>query len=70
MDKKECCECGIAYSEEELFSLQVSGNAEEIDPDDAYDWYAITLGWALAKDMTAKQAHEFARHIRYHTDLG
>ncbi len=40
-----------------------------LDPDDEYDWYAITLGWAIAKGLNAQEAHWFAIIVRYGTDL-
>lgn len=51
------------------FKSEVSNRAEEVDPEDERDWYALTLGWALAKGLAPAAAHEFARYIRYQTDL-
>jgi hypothetical protein len=52
------------------FKLQVHDQAKEVDPTDEQDWFSITLGWALANGLTPKEAHVFATHIRYETDLG
>lgn len=43
---------------------------DDIDPDDEMCWLSLTYGWALAKGLSPTEAHEFALHIRYHTDLG
>jgi hypothetical protein len=58
---------GIDHTEE--FKNEVSDRASEIDPDDSQDWYSLTLGWALGKGASPDEAHEFARLIRYRTDL-
>ena len=52
------------------FKTEVSDRATEIDPENALDWFALTMGWALAKGLTPDDAHAFALHVRYHTDLG
>lgn len=52
------------------FKKEVSDEASTIDPSQEQDWYSITLGWAIAKGLSFEDAHEFARHIRYETDLG
>lgn len=52
------------------FEEEVHSKASEVDPSSEQDWYSLTLGWAIAKGLTPEQAHEFANHIRYHTDLG
>ena len=52
------------------FKTEVSDRATEIDPENALDWFALTYGWALAKRLTPDDAHAFALHVRYHTDLG
>ena len=52
------------------FKTEVNDRAEEIDESGKQDGYSLTLGWAIAKGLTPDEAHEFARHIRYHTELG
>ena len=45
---------------------------DEIDsggPSGTEDWYSLCLGWALAKGLTPTEAHEFASHIRYNTNM-
>lgn len=54
----------------EEFEDKVSNKGAEIDSDDEQDWYSLTLGWALAKGFNPDDAHDFARIIRYSTDLG
>ena len=44
----------------------------EIDgggPSGTEDWYSLCLGWALGKGLNPKEAHEFASHIRYNTNM-
>lgn len=52
------------------FKKEVHDHSKEIDPDDSQDWHSLTLGWALGKGLPVKDAHEFATHVRYRTDLG
>ena len=52
------------------FELQVVTKSSEIDPEGDLDWFSLTVGWALANTMTPDDAHEFARFIRYYTDIG
>jgi len=52
------------------FKSEVSDRAAEIDPSDEQDWFSLTLGWAIANGLSPDEAHSFASHIRYHTDLG
>lgn len=54
----------------EEFEEKVSNKGDEIDEEQEQDWYSLTLGWALAKGFDADGAHDFARIIRYSTDLG
>jgi hypothetical protein len=64
------CDCEIDSSLEQQFE-KISEIANEIDDEsNDQDWYSLTLGWALAKGLTPIKAHEFAKHIRYHTTLG
>lgn len=43
----------------------------QVNPEDYHelDWYAITVGWALAKALTPEDAINFAAHVRYSTYL-
>ena len=52
------------------FAVECHDRGSEIDPDNERDWLSLTLGWALAKGLTPSQAHDFALHIRYQTNLG
>ncbi len=45
-------------------------DAVKLDPNNEYDWYSITLGWAIGKGLTLDDAENFATYIRYQTDLG
>lgn len=53
-----------------LFKAEASDRGAEIDPDDEYDWYSLTIGWALAKGLTPDEAVKFSIYIRYSTELG
>lgn len=53
----------------ESFRREVTDRAAEVDPDNEQDWFSLTLGWAVAKGLTPEDAHKFATHVRYHTDL-
>lgn len=53
-----------------LFKSEVTDKASEIDPSSEQDWFSLTLGWALAKGLSVDDAHDFALHIRYNTELG
>lgn len=52
------------------FKTEISDRPDEIDPNQEYDWYAITLGWAIAKGLSPYNAHTFSLYIRYSTELG
>lgn len=54
----------------EAFKTEVHDKGSEIDPGDEYDWWSLTLGWALGKGMSPDDASSFATHIRYNTSLG
>lgn len=54
----------------ELFKTECHDRADEIDPANEMDWYCLTLGWAIAKGLSPSDAHGFALHIRYKTELG
>lgn len=56
------------------FKAEVHDQAELVDPGCEHHWGDITLGWALANGMSPDgevrgSAHDFARYIRYHTEL-
>jgi len=55
---------------EKLFETEVHNRGGEIDPDNELDWYALTIGWAVGKGLTPKEAVDFSLYIRYHTNLG
>lgn len=52
-----------------IYQKEINVRAEEIDPDEQFDWRGITLGWALGKGMTIEEADRFSRHIRYKTNM-
>jgi hypothetical protein len=41
------------------------GTSRDIDPGDEQDWFSLTLGFFLAKGLTAEEAHDLSRHVRY-----
>lgn len=47
------------------FIDEVSAKRHDIDPTNAHNWYSLTLGWALAKGLTPRDAHEFACYLKY-----
>ena len=53
-----------------LFKTEVNDRASDIDPANDLDWFSLTFGWAVAKGLSPREAHLFAIHIRYNTDLG
>ena len=55
---------------QKLFKTEVHDRASEVDPSSSEDWFSLTVGWGIAKGMSGDDAHEFAVHIRYKTDLG
>jgi hypothetical protein len=54
----------------QLFKTECSDRASEIDPNNEFHWLHLTIGWAIAKGLNPEAAYDFARHIRYETDLG
>lgn len=54
----------------DLWKSEVFDKANEIDPDNERDWYSLCVGWMIGKGYDAETATDFARHIRYNTDLG
>jgi len=53
-----------------LFKTECHYCSEEIDEYNEEDWRSLTIGWAIAKGLSPKEARDFARHIRYDTELG
>jgi hypothetical protein len=51
------------------FKKNVSDKSGQIDSNNEQDWYSLTLGWALGKGLSVSDAHDFARFIRYHSNL-
>ena len=49
----------------EAFKKDVCEWSSEIDPSGEYDWYALSLGWAIAKGLTVEDVHSFAIWVRY-----
>lgn len=55
-----------------IFQVEVFRDRDKIEkggPSGTEDWYSLTVGWALGKGLTSEEAHEFASHIRYNTDM-
>ena len=52
------------------FRTSYHNRSGEIDPGQKEDWYSLTLGRALGKGLPPVEAIEFARYIRYQTDMG
>lgn len=52
-----------------VFEKEISLNAKQIDPNNEFDWWCITYGWAIAKGFDIDDAHKFATYIRYDTEL-
>lgn len=50
---------------EQKFKDEICSRAEEIDPDKELDWYAMSIGWALANGLSIDDAAEFASKVRY-----
>lgn len=67
-DRDECHQKWQPFQDQ--FKAEIHDRAEEVDPSNEYDWWSLTLGWAIGKGMDPETAAEFATHIRYHTDLG
>jgi hypothetical protein len=54
----------------EQFRFEVFERMVEVNSGDEEDWYSLTLGWALGKGLEPTDAHDFARFVRYKTDMG
>jgi hypothetical protein len=55
---------------DQAFKTEVTDRKVDVDPGEKEDWFSLALGWAIAKGLRPENAHDFALHIRYHTDLG
>lgn len=64
------CDCKVDDKLIESFKKEVDDKARDIDQNNEYDWFSLTLGWALGKGLNPDLAFDFALHIRYHTELG
>lgn len=59
-----------------IWQVEINRDKEkikEIDssgPSGTEDWYSLCVGWALGKGLNPVEAHEFAQHIRYNTNMG
>jgi hypothetical protein len=47
------------------FQQKVFSKYKEVDPSEEQDWYSLALGWALARNLSAEEAHSFAQHVSY-----
>jgi hypothetical protein len=52
------------------FRSDVYRRAAEVDPSSELDWYALQVGFALGRGLSAADAHEFARVMRYQLNDG
>lgn len=51
------------------FKHEVIQRKNRVDPNNSEDWYSLALGWAIAKSMPPEEAHNFAKLIRYYSEL-
>lgn len=65
-----CCCAWAGTPFETFWKEEVFDRNAEVDPGKEQDWFSLCLGWALGKGMSLDEAHNFAIHIRYHTNLG
>lgn len=70
MAKTRCNWCRPRSHLEDSFKADVHDKAAEVDPENEMHWGHLTIGYALGKGLSPVDAQDFARHIRYHTDLG
>jgi hypothetical protein len=47
------------------FTTECVNHHEVIDGPDGQDWYALSLGWAIAKGLSVTDGHKFAIWKRY-----
>ena len=59
-------ELTAAFKREVYDKIDVENEDDFMDE----DFRSLTIGWALAKDLTVEEAFDFASYIRYETDLG
>lgn len=43
-----------------VYKTEIIDRAKQVDPDSEEDWHSLTLGWAIGKGMTVKEAKRFA----------
>ena len=48
-----------------IFRAEIVTVAREVDPGEELDWFALTVGWAIAKGLTPSEAHDFSIYARY-----
>ena len=65
MDNLEVSSIDIEFQ----FREEILNRKTRIDPYNSEDWYSLALGWALAKGIPPDAAHNFAKLVRYYTDL-
>ncbi len=49
----------------EEFKKEVCERAKEVDPQEELDWYALSIGFFLAKGATLEEAEKLAVEARY-----
>ena len=49
----------------QVFKTEICDRSKEVDPENEYGWYELSLGWAIAKGLNIDDAHDFAIHVRY-----
>lgn len=48
-----------------LFYREVISRAREVDPEEELDWFALGIGWAIAKGLIPDEAYKFSMYARY-----
>ena len=46
------------------YKKEIDARLDEINTPDTLDWYSLTIGWAIAKGLTPRDASEFMEYIR------
>lgn len=49
----------------EAFRKDVCAKSAKIDPDESLDWFALSIGFFLARGATISKAHTLAIKARY-----
>lgn len=49
----------------EKFKKEVCENSKEIDPNEEYDWYSLSLGFFLALGANVEDASKWCIEVRY-----